>query len=41
MYAVPQAGGAGGYDVWSVPADGTGQPTVLAHNAFSPSVTSG
>jgi Tol biopolymer transport system component len=40
MYAVPQSGGSG-YDVWSAPADGSGKPTVLAPDAFSPSVTSG
>ncbi|MEY9887110.1 hypothetical protein ABIA31_000736 [Catenulispora sp. MAP5-51] len=40
MYAVPQSGGSG-YDVWSAPADGSGKATLLAPNAFSPSVTSG
>ncbi|WP_194892042.1 PD40 domain-containing protein [Catenulispora pinisilvae] len=40
MYAVPQTSGSG-YDVWSTPADGSGQPSLLARDAFSPSVTSG
>jgi hypothetical protein len=40
MYAVPQTGSSG-YDVWSARADGSGQPAVLAPDAFSPSVTSG
>ena len=40
MYAVPQSGGTG-YDVWSTPADGSGKPTVLAPDAFSPSATTG
>lgn len=40
MYAVPQTGSSG-YDVWSTPADGSGQPSLLARNAFSPSITSG
>lgn len=40
MYAVPQTG-TSGFDVWSAPADGTGQATLLAKDAFSPSVTSG
>ncbi|GAA2036457.1 PD40 domain-containing protein [Catenulispora yoronensis] len=39
MYGVPK--GTSGYDVWSTPADGSGQPAILAPDAFSPSVTSG
>ena len=35
MYQVPQAGGPG-YDIWEVPADGTGTPKLLIHNGFSP-----
>jgi hypothetical protein len=39
MYALPHSDDPG-YDVWSVPADGTGQPAMVAANAFSPAVTS-
>ena len=35
MYDVPQTKGTG-YDIWSVPADGTGKPTLIIHNGFSP-----
>lgn len=35
MYQVPQANGPG-YDIWEVPADGTGTPKLLIHNGFSP-----
>jgi hypothetical protein len=37
MYAVPHTDGTG-YDIWDVPADGTGKPTLLIHNGSSPSV---
>ncbi|MEU3459185.1 hypothetical protein ABZ721_04405 [Streptomyces sp. NPDC006733] len=34
MYGLPRHGG--GWDVWSVPADGTGAPRLLIHDANSP-----
>lgn len=34
MYGLPRHGG--GWDVWSVPADGGGAPRLLIHNASSP-----
>lgn len=34
MYQVAQA--QGGYDIWDVPADGTGAPKLLVHDGFSP-----
>lgn len=37
MYQVAQAKGPG-YDVWEVPADGTGAPKLLIHDGFSPAV---
>jgi hypothetical protein len=40
MYAVPHTNDPGS-DVWSVPADGSGQPSMLAANGMSPAVTSG
>lgn len=38
MYQVPQAAG---YDIWEVPADGTGTPEILIHNGNSPAVVGG
>jgi hypothetical protein len=40
LYALPRAGssGAATSDVWVVPADGTGAPSVFVHDAFSPAV---
>jgi hypothetical protein len=35
MYQVPQASGPG-YDIWEVPADGSGAPKLLIRNGFSP-----
>lgn len=35
MYQVPQTSGPG-YDIWEVPADGSGAPKLLIHNGFSP-----
>lgn len=40
MYQVPQTSGPG-YDIWEVPADGTGTPQVLIHNGFSPDAIGG
>jgi hypothetical protein len=40
MYAIPHNDDPGS-DLWSVPADGSGQPALLAANGVSPSVTSG
>jgi WD40-like Beta Propeller Repeat len=37
MYAVPHTDGTG-YDIWEVPADGTGKPTLLIRDGSSPSV---
>lgn len=37
MYAVPHTDGTG-YDIWDVPADGTGKPKLLIPNGSSPSV---
>jgi hypothetical protein len=43
LYGLPRhaASGAATTDVWSVPADGTGSPRVLVHDAWSPSVVPG
>lgn len=38
MYQVPQAAG---YDIWEVPADGTGSPKILIRNGHSPAVVGG
>lgn len=39
LYALPRIGSeATTYDVWQVPADGTGEPTVLVPQAASPAV---
>jgi hypothetical protein len=35
MYDVPQAHGSG-YDIWDVPADGSGSPKMIIPNGFSP-----
>jgi hypothetical protein len=41
VYGLPRAssgGAAATSDVWVVPADGTGSPQVLVHDAWSPAV---
>jgi WD40-like Beta Propeller Repeat len=39
MYGLPRiTSGAATSDIWSVPADGTGAPRVLVHDAWSPAV---
>jgi hypothetical protein len=38
LYGLARGGGSSGYDVWRVPADGTGSPRVLVPDAFSPAV---
>lgn len=39
VYGLPRAGASPATsDVWAVPADGTGAPRVLVHDAFSPAV---
>jgi WD40-like Beta Propeller Repeat len=40
MYQAPQTTGPG-YDIWEVPADGTGTPRILIHNGFSPAAVGG
>ena len=40
MYQVPQASGPG-YDIWEVPADGSGTPRILVHDGFSPTAVGG
>ena len=40
MYQVPQTSGTG-YDIWEVPADGTGTPKLLIRNGFSPAAVGG
>jgi dipeptidyl aminopeptidase/acylaminoacyl peptidase len=40
MYQVPQASGPG-YDIWEVPADGSGTPRPLIRNGFSPVAVGG
>jgi hypothetical protein len=40
MYQVPQTSGPG-YDIWEVPADGSGTPKLLIHNGFSPVAVGG
>jgi hypothetical protein len=38
LYALPRAGAETSTDVWQVPADGTGQPSVFIEDASSPAV---
>jgi Tol biopolymer transport system component len=38
MYQVPNPEG---YDIWEVPADGTGTPKILIHDGDSPAVVGG
>jgi hypothetical protein len=38
LYGMPRAGAVGDDDIWSVPADGSGTPSVLIPHAWSPSV---
>ncbi len=39
LYGLPRSGtDAASSDIWTVPADGTGQPTIFVHDAWSPSV---
>jgi hypothetical protein len=39
LYGLPQTtAGSAGSDIWVVPADGTGTPQILVHDAWSPSV---
>jgi len=40
MYDVPQAHGSG-YDIWDVPADGSGTPRLIIPNGFSPTEVGG
>ena len=40
MYQVPQSSGTG-YDIWEVPADGSGTPKLLIRNGFSPAAVGG
>jgi len=40
MYQAPQTSGPG-YDIWEVPADGTGTPAVLVRDGFSPVAVGG
>lgn len=40
MYAVPQKQGSG-FDIWSVPADGSGSPQLIIHNGYSPTAVGG
>ncbi|WP_406153356.1 hypothetical protein OG217_07035 [Streptomyces sp. NBC_01023] len=40
MYGRPRGSG-GGWDVWATPADGTGTPHILIHDATSPAVMNG
>ena len=37
-YALPTSGDVGSYDLWSVPADGSGTPELLLPGAFSPAL---
>ena len=37
-YALPTSGDVGSYDLWSVPANGTGTPKMLLPGAFSPAM---
>ena len=41
LYGLPRADAPGTTDVWSLPADGTGEPTVAIPQAWSPSVVAG
>lgn len=38
LYGMPRDGAMGDYDVWSMPADGSAQPTVFIEHAWSPAV---
>ena len=39
IYGLPLAGSdAARSNVWKVPADGTGKPSILIHDAWSPAV---
>jgi hypothetical protein len=39
LYGLPRnEAGTATSDIWTVPADGTGQPAILVHDAWSPSV---
>jgi hypothetical protein len=40
MYQVPQTSGPG-YDIWTVPADGSGAPRLLIRDGFSPAAVGG
>ena len=40
MYQVPQTSGRG-YDIWEVPADGTGTPRILIRDGLSPDAVGG
>jgi WD40 repeat protein len=40
MYDVPQKNGSG-YDIWEVPADGTGTPKLIIPDGFSPTAIGG
>jgi len=39
VYGLPRsAAGTATSDIWTVPADGSGTPTLLVHDAWSPAV---
>jgi hypothetical protein len=38
LYGLPRADEAGVTDVWQLPADGSGEPSVLVPEAWSPAV---
>ena len=39
IYGLPRASaGSASSDIWTVPADGTGTPRLLVHDAWSPAV---
>lgn len=41
LYGMPREGAVGDYDVWSLAADGAGEPAVFIEHAWSPAVVRG
>jgi hypothetical protein len=41
LYGMPREGAVGDYDVWSLAADGSGEPAVFIEHAWSPAVVRG
>lgn len=41
LYGMPRSGAVGDYDVWSLAADGSGEPAMFLEHAWSPAVVRG